>query len=854
MRKIIALAIIVILYGSAQLALLAYSQSSTYIVDVNKAGWYYIPLHASRVLIVDPYGYQLEAINYRTIVTSDWWDPGLYVYIEKPGRYYIFSGQGESGNAQLAASPQPRPIYIHSGDYVQLANSKIIKENFDVDYQYKNSTTYSLLYYVNGFKITSGTSTGYLATELTITALTTTTITVHFYGFAHASGHGFNNWTIMVDGTPVATNTSAEWITTLEIQAGTHTLRLGAYVYYSTNTGGIIFYVNITATGIIGSRINPLQINAIEAPLISINSDTNNVKVYSNKFIITANESLLHKYLLIPVDDSEVSSLLDSYNIVVYENETGYVRPAQLITVNGQKYIIFESWTDNTSGTFLVIWNYPQAVSPTLDGVFTDTFTSDPLLRWQELYKYNVSRVEYSSGTLTINGSNFLYIIGLNVSGVYEAVFGFMNADNGYVVAGNQNISVVPVAFSGTGLFFLSGKLYDIEFTSNQYILQLNMSQISFNVSINESRGNSIVLAVSSTNTGYIYGAIALANSTSYNVTFYKQLLRVPLTIERYNIGYSISGEVGYWSYSVPLTVKVDPVGIPSDVNSIIVRIWIPEDEWVSMGYMLPGAVDLAVVDSQYRLLDYYISPYKTVNGTRAVYIRLPWDGSQTVYHLYVLIGNNKLNSSLAKPTTFPVYYDADLGLGTMWEENIANYTITHVRNVNFIYVEGSQYVVLGLTPYDFYIITPQQLSVQHGSAVSTLQYFGGTTPTGVDYLVRWNNALGSADVYIGDILYQQIENLDSDVYAWPPVIVGAKNARFIGAGYMPNYAYALGTVQGGIIKDKTINVEQQPPPDPMESIKYMAPILLILLIIGIVMRMMEHPPQVQVVKREGVI
>ena len=819
------------------------SNLTLYYFDIDSSGLYYIDnLYVYDVF--DAYGNKIQV--YR-LEQSDWFPTG-YIFEVDPGRYYLYAGE-----------PGSFPVYstdltiTYSYDPTNLTLIDETKNELHslvyADQNYINLTRYYDLKAYSSYNYTLFDTYVYIIND---TVLNITIKSVSMPDIVTLNVKIIIDDTATVYDFPSPPNNETY---SIQISKGFHSITVVVYPYQDS-TGEAYFYFYFICKYIVsGTIVFPTRIVPQEASNVEVSSSTETYKVYAHNFTIISNESQQLKYFIIPVYTNEVEQLTN-LNPVILEHETNVVRPALLVDLHNRKFIVFQSWSNATIANYTIIWNYPQ--STTIIHVFFDNFRSDPLLVWSETVKENVSTVTYDAShyTLNITGSSLRYMISRSINFNASAVLAYVESYAAMVWSGSGNLSLVTYPLSSNYIMFAKGSEYIVSISESSTVISMQMDSLAHVFTY--SPGQNIAVAVEDPDNAVIGGVIAVPETIEYNVSLNKQLLRLTISIERYQVGYSTPSAVGYWTHMVQCTIYYDPAYLPP-VEYFNVRLELPEHDWVAQGLARPGLVDIAITDAQSELLDFYIEPYLLPDGDRVVWLKLPADPSRNFYVVNILLNNTMLTTSLSTYNAFIQYYYAQYGLGNSWDQDSDGYIVTQNLYVNTIAVipESSSFSFkLAYTPYDYYIITPASITEVHGSYSEQIHSFEGFF---VQNQVQWiyYDRSGRLQYYQGSSMIWEVTDLDKP-WSWPPTIVGAKDSSLIGLAILVPYSYSIGTITGG----KWSAVEAEPvstggaesPIFDWAAMGQMILALMPLIIIAIVFRLIQNPPSITRSSKGGII
>lgn len=816
------------------------SSLSLYYFDIDSEGLYIIS-DAYVYDVFDAYGNKPDIY---VIEESDWHPTGYIMYLS-PGRYYAYLGEPGSFppyTADLDIS------YTYSAEYLNLVGEER-DEQHSLVYSSQNYIYLRLHYKSETLK------KDYILFDTNVYIIENTvfnvTIETVYYEILYG---GDLEVAIVVDDQTKAKfdfpSSGSNVTKAVDITAGYHRIVIKTVSNYEPWYKNADFYVYINCTYIANIDI-PVEIALQPAANVDVSSETQKYKVYAHNFTITSNDTQLLKYFIVPVYTAEVEQLT-SLNPAVIQGDD-IVRPAQLVDLGIYKYIVFQSWCNSTVCNYTVVWNYPQTTSV---GIFYDSFTSDPLFTWNEIVKENVSLVTYDpqhdSLNVTFNATG-LYIMSRTIDFNASALYVEAEADYLFAHAGSSNLTIVTYPYT-TALYYVEGVMYDISIVEDSSTLSMHMERLTPNISY--SYGNTIAVGVEGNGTGVIHGVIALPIATAYNVTVNKQLLRLDLEIERYSIGYSVPSAIGYWTHMVQCTIYYDPAYLPPTPYFNVV-LELPENEWVAQGLARPGLVDIAVVDSSSNLIPFWIEPFMS-NGYRRVWLKLPADPSRNIYVVNILLNNTRITTTLSTYNAFIEFYRQEYGLGTTWVLDDYGYVVTQNPYVNTIVAVTDSLTTfsfkLGYTVYDYYIVSPYSIVEVHGSYTSEIHSFSGFY---IENQVQWiyYDQSGNLRYYQGSSLVWEVSDLDKP-WTWPPTIIGAKNAEFIGLAVLVPYSYAIGTVTGGWagIESEPVVVNDDRSGFSWESVGQMMIVMMPLIIIALVMKLIQNPPSIARSRRGGVL
>ncbi len=849
---------------------LAHASSNVYSVSVSNAGWYHVN---GEYQVIDAYG---DPINYYFNPTSgDIVPAGTIFHLPTAGKYYLVptSDQGDSSILHQYITGPDVSQYTYkkdadSDDYQSIDYNLTEDNGFGINYSdlYSNITydTYTFIQRGGG---TNGYTYAYFYNGIVFTGQFPYSETISLHGsITYSDNDQADDWAeaetdiyVLLDGSQVynaeltGSNPSGTfpWQYNVNVTSGQHTIK----VYYKVKVYGAsgktydVDYtanINLYAPSATGDIPQLVTLTPVEEPEITVKQESSTVKVYANNFTIATHGDQEYNYYVVPVDTSEVGQLT-SLNPVILEHQTNVIRPCRLVTIANQSYIIFQSWSTGTNNSYTVIWNYPNA--PVLQDVFVDAFTSDPLMTWEESVKTNVSKVTVHDGYLTVEGENYEYMLARNLDMGLNGGLAYVKADyNGFWVGGN-NVTYLTFMTGTPWLYFAGGELYKVELESTTDTITLDMQGvISY---ANYTSGGTIGILASGSSTAVLGGVIAVPETTGYNVTYNKQLLRLSIDIEKYSIGYSLPQDKGYWTHMVQVVVNYDPTVLPP-IDYFNVRLELPEQTWVSENLARPGLTDIAITDSNGNLVPFWVEPYQESNGYRGVWVKLPADTSRNMYVLNILLNNTMLDTSLSTLNAFIQYYYKPYGLGSQWSKDGQGYIVTQslYTNVMVLVPDSSNYTFkLALTPYDYYTVNPYGVTEYHSAWSNQTHSFNGLF---IQNAVQWiyYTRDGFLKYYQANNNLWNVDDMNKP-WSWPPVIIGATGASTIGLAVLVPYSYSIGTIAGGhwdTGDTQTVTVGGSGSSGgsvDWKQIGGMTLAMVPLLVIGLFFRLLERPPGV---------
>lgn len=834
MRKNIILLIILVLGLFPSFVV---GQVTTYYADLT-SGYYKLTYTSEPILIVDAYG---NMISFARVADSDYIPVGILFKITNGGRYYIVYGeQGREVDVwTLLGDPTPELSYSVSTGI----------SNYNVSMFYapslKTPTPFSLKAEVEN------PSTAYGGITIYVYCFADMNASINVIG---GNADSYVDVWIYEEDTPLKRIYPNSSITLAIKTQQWFRLDLEAYpqdilhVNVTLSSGYIIRYQIPQFRIVILEEASNIQVEVKEAPHT----------VYAHNFTIVSNETHVLKQFIVPVDISEVKSLITSLNPVVML-PSGDIVPARLVEKDGKAFLIFESWVNGTEAQYTVIWNYPYTIqSP--KHVFIESFTADPLLAWSESVKENITRVQYdaNSDVLVVYTTSARYVLARKLDFNASVIFAWITANDtitGILNAGNSTYQEVPIALSEFTLD-IAGKTYGVTLTETTDKLELSMS---IKAAREYSSGPYVILDVRTSNpTTITYKLIiAIRETVPYNVTFDRQLLRLKITLQDISIYYTLPANVGYWTHMVQCVIYYDPTYIPPNVNWINIRLLLPESMWLSQGLCRPALADIAIVDSNGKLIDFWVEPYIMPDGSRGVWIKIPANPQTNMYVVNIFLNNTRLTSSLSTPNAFIQYYKEEYGLGSTWDKDSEGYIVTNNPYINTIVIipKTSSFAwKLALTPSDYYVITPYSITEVHSLYSETIHEFSGFFVEQTVHFIYYRPT-GYLEYYQGKSLLWKVDDLNKP-YVWPPIIVGAKDVSFIGLAVLVPYSYSIGTITGGhwgTIVEATPIVQSQPKsPDMWGVMGQVIWALIPLIILAIVFRLIENPPKIIRVERGG--